>query len=136
MPYPLCRHILTKGLQCKSPALTDGLYCYFHARLYARHSPYRYPQNARAALTPGQHVELAALEDHESVQVALSVVVNALATGALEPPRAKVLLYGLSLAATNIHRRGFVSTPTNAVRTVHQTPEGLDLAQPGAVSTT
>ncbi len=30
MQYPLCRHIRTNGLRCKSPALTEAPYCYFH----------------------------------------------------------------------------------------------------------
>jgi hypothetical protein len=71
MQYDLCRHIKTNGLRCQDAALTEA---------------------TRGYLIPGQHIELTALEDHEedrkSVQVSLSVVINALATGQLEIKRA------------------------------------------------
>jgi len=132
MPYPLCRHIRTNGLQCQSPALTGAVHCFYHARLYQRHSGFRYTNESRGYLIPGQHVELAPLEDADAVQVALSVVINALATGALETNRATALLYGLSLASVNARRLSAPPYAPDQVRTAHQTPEGLDLAQPGA----
>lgn len=58
-------------------------------------------QDTRGYLISGQHIELTALEDRESVQVALSVVINALATGNLDIKRATALLYGLQLASSN-----------------------------------
>jgi hypothetical protein len=133
MPYRLCRHIKTNGLQCHSPALDDGLWCYFHHRLHGRHEKYRTTEATRGYLIPGQHIELAALEDRESVQVALSVVINALASGNLDIKRATALLYGLQLASNNA--RGLRTEPfaANIVRTVEPSPEGLDLAEPGAV---
>ena len=83
MQYELCRHIKTNGLQCKGAALAGGIWCYFHHRLHQRHSAFRPTQATRGYLIPGQHIELTALEDRESVQVALSVVINALAIGQL-----------------------------------------------------
>jgi hypothetical protein len=132
MQYPLCRHIKTNGLQCHSPALTDGRWCYFHNRLHQQHSIYRQTEASRGYLIPGQHIELSTLEDRESVQVALSVVINALATGQLDIKRATALLYGLQLASNNA--RGLHTEPyaPNIVRTTEPSPEGLDLAQPGA----
>jgi hypothetical protein len=132
MQYELCRHIKTNGTRCKAPSLTGGTWCYFHSRLHQRHTSYRHNAVTRGYLLPGQHIELTALEDRESVQVALSVVINALATGNLEPKRATVLLYGLQLASNNargLHAEPFAS---EAVRTVEPSPEGLDLAEPGA----
>jgi hypothetical protein len=133
MPYLLCRHIKTNGLQCHSPALDGGEWCYFHHRLHGRHEKYRHTEATRGYLIPGQHIELTALEDRESVQVALSVVINALATGKLETKRATALLYGLQLASNNA--RGLHTEPfaANVVRSVEPSPEGLDLAEPGAV---
>ena len=132
MTYRLCRHIKTNGLQCHSPALADGLWCYFHQRLHQRHNTFRPTAATRGYLIPGQHVELSALEDRESVQVALSVVINALATGQLEIKRATALLYGLQLASNNA--RGLRTEPyaANVVRSIEPSPEGLDLAEPGA----
>jgi hypothetical protein len=133
MQYELCRHIKTNGLQCKGAALAGGIWCYFHHRLHQRHSAFRTTQATRGYLIPGQHIELTALEDRESVQVALSVVINALATGQLDIKRATALLYGLQLASNNA--RGLYTEPcaANTVRAVEPSPDGLDLAQPGAV---
>ena len=132
MQLALCRHIKTNGTRCKAPSLTGGLWCYFHHRLHQRHSSYRQTEATRGYLIPGQHVELTTLEDRESVQVALSVVINALATGKLETKRAVALLYGLQLASNNA--RGLQTEPyaANVVRTVEPSVEGLDLAEPGA----
>jgi hypothetical protein len=133
MTYRLCRHIKTNGLQCHSPALEDGQWCYFHHRLHGRHEKYRPTAATRGYLIPGQHIELTALEDRESVQVALSVVINALATGQLDIKRATALLYGLQLASNNA--RGLQTKPfaPDVVRAIESSPEGLDLAEPGAV---
>ncbi len=132
MQYDLCRHIKTNGLQCQSPALTGGPWCYFHSRLHQSHQNFRYTPQTRGYLIPGQHIELCALEDRESVQSALSIVINALATGKLEPRRATALLYGLQLAGSNAAR---ISSPIarDIVRTVESSPEGLDIAEAGTV---
>ena len=134
MPFLLCRHIKTNGIQCKSPALTDAKYCFFHTRLYQRHSPFRFTPENRQQLAPGKDLELVPLEDGQSVQVALSLTINALATGQLEPSRARALLYGLSLASTNAKRIGFGPYPPCVVRTAEQTHDGISLAAPGATS--
>jgi hypothetical protein len=128
MPYQLCRHIKTNGIRCQAPSLTDGHWCYFHHRLHDRHKTYRHTEATRGYLVPGQHIELTALEDRESVQLALSCVINALATGRLETKRATALLYGLQLASNNAAR--LRTEPSNTIRTLEPSPEGLDLAEP------
>jgi hypothetical protein len=97
--------------------------------------PFRPTEATRGYLVPGQHIQLAALEDRESVQVALSVVINALATGNLEIKRATALLYGLQLASNNT--RGLHTEPsaTSVVRSIEPSADGLDLAQPGTLET-
>ena len=132
MQYELCRHIKTNGLQCKAGALTEGLWCYFHHRLHQRHTAFRPTQATRGYLVPGQHIELTALEDRESVQVALSVVINALATGQLDIKRATALLYGLQLASNNAASLQTTPYAPDVVRSIEPSPEGLDLAEPGA----
>jgi hypothetical protein len=133
MQLALCRHIKTNGTRCQAPSLTGGFWCYFHHRLHQRHNTFRPTAATRGYLIPGQHVELSALEDRESVQVALSVVINALATGQLDIKRATALLYGLQLASNNA--RGLQTKPfaPDVVRAIESSPEGLDLAEPGAV---
>ena len=133
MQYLICRHIKTNGLQCQAPALTDGDYCYFHARLLQRHTPYRHTDKTRGYLIPGQHIQLTALEDRESVQVALSVVINALATGQLDTKRATTLLYGLQLASINCARLNTQPYAPEVILSAQPTSDGLDLAEPGTM---
>ena len=130
----LCRHIKTNGTRCKAPSLTTGFWCYFHSRLHQRHATFRHTKDTRGYLIPGQHIELTALEDRESVQVALSVVINALATGNLDIKRATALLYGLQLASSNA--RGLYIEPyaSSVVRSIEPSPEGLDLVVQSAQS--
>jgi hypothetical protein len=131
--YPLCRHIKTNGLQCHAPALTGGQWCYFHNRLHARHANFRATDETRAYFTHGRDLELCVLEDRESVQLAISVVVNARATNRIDPKRATVLLYGLQLASSNAARLNNAPGTPEVVRAVESSPTGLDLAEPGAI---
>jgi hypothetical protein len=133
MELPLCRHIKTNGLQCKAAALTGGDYCYFHNRLHARHSQFRPNDVSRPYFAVGRDLELCTLEDRESVQFALSVVINALATNRIDTKRATALLYGLQLASSNAVRLNNTPDTPDVVRTVESSNEGLDLAEPGAI---
>jgi hypothetical protein len=132
MQLTLCRHIKTNGTRCQAPSLTDSIWCYFHHRLHQRHNTFRPTPATRGYLIPGQHIELSTLEDRESVQVALSVVINALATGQLDIKRATALLYGLQLASNNARSLQTKPFAPDVVRSVESSPEGLDLAEPGA----
>jgi hypothetical protein len=136
MLVDLCRHIKTSGTQCRGVALTGSPFCYFHHRLHSAHAPYRRNQVTRGSLLPGQHIELAPLEDRDSVLLALSQVVNALATGSLETKRATALFRGLQIAAAYAPELRKAPEPVLAVRTVHTAGEaseapGVDLASPG-----
>src|SRR5271168_2813120 len=89
----------------------------------------------RGYLVPGQNIQLSALEDRESVRVALSVVINALATGSLDIERATALLHGLQLASNNASGLHTEPSANTIVRSIEPSTEGLDLAQPGALET-
>jgi hypothetical protein len=130
MKYPLCRHILTTGPRCCAPALTGQIYYYFHSRLHSSHSSFRHTENSRGYLAPGYHIQLSALEDREAVQVAISQVINALATGNLEIKRAMALLYGLQIASTKSVGLRSRPDPFGVVLIAEPTPDGLDLAEP------
>ena len=132
MQLTLCRHIKTNGTRCQSPSLTGEIWCYFHSRLHQTHKRFRHNHETRGYLIPGQHIELNTLEDRESVQVALSVVINALATGNLDTRRATALLYGLQLASHNAANLNIKPYAPRVIRDVEPGPDGLDLAQPGA----
>jgi hypothetical protein len=137
MQVDICRHIKTSGTQCRAVALTGCAFCYFHRRLHTSHAPYR-PQATRGYLLPGQHIQLAPLEDRDSVLLAVSQVVNALATGALDIKRATALFYGLQVAGAHAPQVRTEPDPQSSMRTVHiagdlsDTP-GVDLANPGYV---
>jgi hypothetical protein len=61
--------------------------------------------SAAAAALPGEGgIALHTIDDFASIQRALSVVINAVAAGTLDPARARVLLYGLQIASTNARR--------------------------------
>lgn len=130
MQYQLCRHIKTNGTRCHAPSLTGTVWCYFHDRLHQQHATYHYAPAARGYLVPGQHIQLAPLEDRESVQVAISVVINALAIGKLETRRATALLYGLQLASSNARGLDLQPSVPEIVRAVETTDDGIDLAEP------
>ena len=129
MRYPLCRHVKTNGLRCQSPALADALYCYSTTASTIATQAFVTPPHSRLS-GPRQHIQLSALEDRESVQVALSVVINALATGQLETKRATALPYGLQLPSTNGANLDFTPAVSKLAREVEATPDGLDLADP------
>ncbi|WP_158793392.1 hypothetical protein [Granulicella sp. L60] len=130
---PVCRHIKTNGLQCRAVALTDAPFCYFHTRLHARQINYRPNEATRPYFNIGRDLELCAIEDRESVQFALSVVINALAANRIDPKRAATLLYGLQLASSNAARLNIAPDTPDVVRSVESTPDGLDLAELGSV---
>lgn len=126
----LCRHIKTNGRQCGSPSLEEKQWCYFHNRLHQTHRAFRHKEEQTSSRSlPGEHMRLLALEDLESVQVAISAVINALASGELKPKPAATLLYGLQIASTNATRINKSSAPDdNPVLSSATTPDGLDYA--------
>lgn len=77
---------------------------------------------------PGQHLELLALEDAESIQLAISLVINAIATSSLDTKRASALLYGLQLASANAARLQSRPKASEVVRDYSTSADGLDLA--------
>lgn len=98
MAYLLCRHIRANGRRCQAPALREESWCYFHARLHARHRDIR-PVGTVPA--PGA-IDLPAIEDHDSVQLAISIVLGALAGGKLDEKRARAIFHGLTIASRNL----------------------------------
>jgi hypothetical protein len=133
MQFALCRHIKTNGTQCQSPSLSDSSWCFFHTRLHQRHNRFRPIPVSTDSILRTQPVHLNALEDRDSVQVALSVVINALASGQMESRQATALLYGLQIASSNLARRTADPDPAEVVISAEPTTDGEYLAQPGAV---
>ena len=135
----ICRHIKTNGERCGSPALTNHAFCYFHRNLTQRHpkpapeiptiihplDPTREPHVAATQPT----LNLPALEDRESIQLAASMIVGALARNSLDIKRAGILLYGLQVASANAARTLNLEPSRNYVVTeTILTPTGEEIA--------
>ena len=103
-----CRHIHVTGLRCGSPCLRGENFCYYH------HSTRRPPQPLAQGPSPQEPptqdpltavFTLSSLEDHTSIQLALTEVLTRLAANSLDPARARLLLRGLHIASDNLHRQ-------------------------------
>ena len=102
-----CRHIFTDGHRCGSPCLRGEDFCYYHHETRAAHrfrnqfnpmphDPYNEPPNQTGFFLPNP-------EDHSSIQHALGRIMNRLASNALDPRRAGLLLYALQIASGNLN---------------------------------
>jgi hypothetical protein len=124
MPYQLCRHVKSNGRRCESPALREKSWCFYHERLHSRHRSIR---EAKATLSETP-LRIPSLEDPESIQIGLSLVVEALATGRLDDKRASVLVRALQAAARNVAHVRNSPYYKAVVREFTPTLDGLALA--------
>jgi hypothetical protein len=124
MPFELCRHVKSNGRRCESPALRKQQWCFFHERLHTRH---RYIRESKATL-PDTPLRIPSLEDPESIQIGISLVVEALATGRIDDKRASVLLRGLQAASRNVAHVDNAPYYKRVVREFQPTLDGLALA--------
>jgi hypothetical protein len=107
---PRCRHVRSKGYRCGSPALRGKQFCFYHDRVRNR----RFEDG------------LPALDDANSIQLAVMQVLDGLHRGKLEPETARVYLYGLRVAA-GLSDSVVVADPD---RVVLEDPETELVAQP------
>jgi hypothetical protein len=137
----ICRHIKLNGERCGSPALRDQAFCYFHRTLADRHPkppasdhtptilhPMDPTRELQIAAITQPHLNLPPLEDRESIQLAASIIVGALARNTLDPARAGTLLYGLQVASTNAARLSREPSRSHIVTETILTPNGDELA--------
>ena len=104
MNLTFCRHILPSTRKCQSPALTGKLYCYHHARLYRRGSGF-YAGNLLPRLVPTLQLPGILPTAPAAIQATLASVLQALATGHIEPRRATPVLYALQQRLNHTQRR-------------------------------
>jgi hypothetical protein len=88
---PRCLHVKANGVQCGSPAMRDRAKCYFHHRA-------EYPP-----IMHGLHL----LEDANGVQCAVMQIADMIVQKNLEHQTAKLLLYALQIASSNVKRVRF-----------------------------
>jgi len=88
----VCEHIKDNGIRCGSPAIRGRHFCYFHSR--AHHPVGRFGhRNYRSPVA----------DTVESLQVAMTHVMQALSTGDVPPKQANSMLFAINLA-TNLLR--------------------------------
>src|SRR5215813_8069137 len=100
-----CRHIFTSGKKCGSPALKNENFCFYHttARKLEKQSAGNRPYDG---VDPKETtLSLPTLDDPDSIQLAISEVVLALAANCIDPRRARILLYGLQIASQHYRNK-------------------------------
>lgn len=100
MATEYCRHIRPNGTRCNSYALTGQLRCYWHTSLQQRHLALAPPDTSLQP--PPLELDFPELEDRASIQLALSMLLGALARNRIDPKRAGPILYGLQVASSNV----------------------------------
>jgi hypothetical protein len=98
-----CRHILPSGLKCKSPALRNQVYCYFHQCLQ------RFEQDGLRDTS--EPLCLPPLEDARGIQIAIAQILTALGSGRIDRHKAGLYLYGLQLALQALPHLPFTYPP-------------------------
>jgi hypothetical protein len=123
MNSPYCRHIRTTGRRCASFAMRGQSFCYPHRKSNERHRTLLRPdasaiikshnldidqlnQNPLVAEYYGivkgpLLLDFPALEDRESIQLSISMLITALGQDRLDAKRATTMLYGLQIASAN-----------------------------------
>jgi hypothetical protein len=156
MPTIYCRHVRTNGRRCCSPALGTSAFCYYHGHSIARHRGLNPPPDPDAMPTiihplnttenrqrdpilaeyfagvspmPGPlDIDFPELEDRESIQVALSMLISALGRNRLDPKRATAMLYGLQVASANAVKLNTEPGANHVVRSTVLDTTGHELA--------
>jgi hypothetical protein len=113
-----CRHIKTNGDKCCAPALRGTNFCYFHSRLN------RTKRDGRAK---DAQLVLPDLLDNSAIQLALSQMATALATGRLNFQQAAVLLRTFRYASEHLRHSALLSSPS-AVQSVCDSADGEEIA--------
>ncbi len=116
--HPECRHIMPNGYKCKSAALRNSSYCYFHTCAHELAKPAARPQKLP--------FKLPLLEDRSAIQLALIQILDALLAGGIEAKQASLMLYGLQIASQNVERVDPI-LPKNSVISLTHTSDGQEL---------
>src|SRR5271157_1019202 len=93
----LCHHVKENGISCHSPAVRGEGYCHFHLR-YKGHR-LRTWRNRRAE---PWHLKLPVLDNMDAVRASIKQVKEAMSTNRMDGKTARLMLYGLRLAAANV----------------------------------
>jgi hypothetical protein len=101
-------HIMAEGVHCGSPAMRRSRYCYHHTR----HHEQRIAVSAeRARNSRSIPFNLPALEDADSIGLALTEVMRLLIAGQIDRKTASLMLYSLQIATTNLQNMKLDNQP-------------------------
>ena len=142
-PIRYCQHVKVDGTFCQAPPLNGRPYCRFHIETLGRRMAMA---RARARRQP-YHLVLPIIDDLNSVHVARQQVMDAMASGQLDPKVGGRLLFGLQGMASDLRsaappRLGVydpaIDTAPRAseypdFEAQYDLPAGLDLSQPPEV---
>lgn len=98
-----CEHVKVNGEFCGSPALRGRNYCYFHLNFIGRRMRAERAQ-FRATAFGVSPLQLPPLEDANSIQMALTLVIDAILDARINERRAGLVLYALQTASANLAR--------------------------------
>ena len=88
-----CRHIMSSGLHCKSPAMRGSAFCYFHGRA---------PRPARPARTLESNIEIPLVNSPRQIVGAINRIMQALAANRISSRRAAILLQGVQMTSGQV----------------------------------
>ncbi len=100
MQIPLCRHIKSNGIICRSPALRGKAMCFYHQPRLATRTAHQERRDYRAyalqGLSPAEFQQLLLSGDRASIRRAICTVTTALAADEISTRRAGRILFGLN----------------------------------------
>ena len=120
-PSKHCHHVKTSGIQCGSPALRNGKYCYYHQR------------SRPVLLNLGDDKTsvpffMPVLEDAHAIQVAIRNVAVRLLDQSIDTKTAGLMFYALQIASSNLkHMKAEAPQPEQVVVDV---PKLSEIAPP------
>jgi hypothetical protein len=91
-----CRHIRVNGFRCGAVSLRGESLCFYH------HSSHRRRHQPPAGDPQLEHIPVPLIEDRASIQIALNDIIARIATNAIDPRRAGLILYALQIASSNL----------------------------------
>ncbi len=103
-----CMHIMVDGANCGSPAMRGARFCYHHKRQREQRNAFK-AERARDSRNP--QFTLPVLEDSDSIQLSLTQVMRMLAAGQLDRETAKLMLYSLQIATSNLRQAELERSP-------------------------
>ncbi len=112
----VCRHIKPSGERCKSPAMRDHSFCYFHARVHTRTG-----RNNPERTFPVP-------EDFAAIQESIARLFDGIVNESIGPKQSSQILRGLQIALQTISRKS--APPTDSVQEVTLSKKGDELAPP------